>query len=196
VALAALIISTVAMLLTTLVALACLELVPQSGTQATDTADDQSLPIDLSEGVLRSKPSAHGLPSELDQARSHLVLFLSPTCVACRKIAESLAGNTPVGTTIVVTAGPDDRLVNWAVQHGLHTAIIDSGYEIVSSLGLTSSPTVIGIADGSISFGTGISGMRALESLLEQRQGYEVGFVPTDGPPKLAGRSVDESRRI
>lgn len=192
-ALAALIISTVAMLLTTLVALACLELVPQSGTQATDFADDQSLPIELSEGVRSSKPSVHGLPSELDQARSHLVLFLSPTCVACRKIAESLAGNTPVGTTIVVTAGPDDRLVNWAEQYGLDSAIIDSGYEIVGSLGLTSSPTVVGIGDGSISFATGISGMRALESLLEQRQGYEVGFVPTDGSPKLMGRSVDDS---
>ena len=55
-------------------------------------------PIDIEIGSARdASPADFGLPSELNDAQTAFVLFLSPKCSTCRVLAENIGGALPSG---------------------------------------------------------------------------------------------------
>lgn len=168
---AALVISIVALLLCGLVALAVMELVADrrslSGTPAEDTIEESEIPA----AVASTMASSHGLPSWIDQARTHVALVLSPVCATCHKLAASFQGSIPYGLTVVVTASDPARMRKWAAAQGLPSEelVFDDDMSIVNGLRIKSSPTAVGFVRGRPRLAANLGGRPALDNLMAQR---------------------------
>ncbi|WP_419946121.1 hypothetical protein [Candidatus Poriferisodalis sp.] len=179
-ALAALILSAVALLLVVLVALAILELLVQrpAGDQEPPDAIEE---FDLASGAEGALASSLGLPRALDDLPSRLVLVVSPMCAACHRLVASFEGVVPEHVLVLVSAANPARLRQWSAAAGLpHDEIVfDDDMAVVNSLGVTSSPAAVGFVRGRAAFGVNVSGRGALDALVSQR--LDIDVAPPSG---------------
>lgn len=168
----ALIVASVSLGVSLLVALAVIELVADGGLSRTGPAEDEIENFELSPAAAGVMASGHGLPAWIDGSAMHVVLVVSPMCTMCAKLSESFAGDIPPEVTVVVTAGAPARKRDWAAERGLplDEVVFDDDMSIVNSLGVMSSPTAVGFGSGRPSFSVGLGGRAALDSLLEQME--------------------------
>ena len=169
-AVAALVISILALLLCGLVALAVMELVAERPSEPGEPPDDQVEEFELLPEAVGTVASSHGLPDRIDRASTHLLLVISPVCVICQKLAASFEGAIPDRVTVVVTAADPVRMRNWAEFNGLplDEVVFDDDMSIVNGLGVSSSPAAVGFALGRAAFAANLGGRRALDDLLAQ----------------------------
>lgn len=172
---AALIMSSVAFIMVTIVAFALMEMV-HLRREAEPTAPPlRPQELDLPNGVLGSEIALHGL--DISGVGAALLLFLSPKCLTCRTLTAHLRSGVPVGVQIVLTAGSRPMLWDWAHDSGLdtNTCIFDDDYQIVNSLGIEGTPVVIGLLDGRVAFAYGVPSAEALDELVRQQEIAESG---------------------
>ncbi len=167
---AALVIAVTALLLCGLVALAVMELLAER-TEATDPDEGLFEAFDLTPEVVGAPASSVGLPEELDRASVSVVLVMSPVCRACERLARSFDGAIPDGLSVVVTAADPARMREWAAIQGLdrEELVFDDDMSVVRALGVSSSPSAVGIMEGRIAFGARVGGRRALDDILNGR---------------------------
>ena len=183
---AALVIAVVALVLCGLVALAVMELLAERAGSR-NPAEDLFEEFDLAPDAVGSLASSNGLPEHIDGVSVHVVLVISPVCSACERMVRSFDGSIPDGVSIVVTAADPVRMRKWAVAQGLpvEELVFDDDMSIVKGLGVSSSPSAVGVLGGRIAFGAGIGGRRALDDLLTGRL---AAFEVVPGPfrkPKM-----------
>ena len=168
---AALVISAVALTSSALVALAVMEMTANRVAGPNGSTGNLVEQFEIPESVLGTVASDHDLPAWIDAKDRHLVLFVSPMCTLCGGIVGSFHGDVPEGLTVVVTASHAPRQRDWAAVHGLPASetLFDEDMAIVSALGVSSSPTVVGFGVGRVAFMAGVGGRAALDDLLEQR---------------------------
>lgn len=185
---AALVIAVVALVLCGLVTLAVMELLAEHGGSS-DPAEDLFEAFDLAPEAVGAMASSVGLPEQMDGASVHVVLVVSPVCSACERLVRSFEGSVPDGLSIVVTAADPVRMRKWAEAHGLSLSglVFDDDMSVVRGLGISSSPSVVGVLGGRIAFGAGIGGRRALDDLLTGRLGsFEMAIEPSPEPTVAA----------
>ena len=198
---AALTISIVALLVSAVVGLAVMELLANStpSTSTSDQPDDVLTKFELSNGAIGTALSEHGLPRWLDSEAVHVVFFVSPVCSLCDALVGSLKGVVPAGLTLTVTAADPVRQREWASAHDLDLGevVFDDDRSIVDSLGVTSSPTAIGVEHGKVLFAAAVGGPNALTELLDA--GHRIGESPDlnsdKSPESLIGGNDDELSR-
>ena len=143
--------------------------------------------------------SEHGLPRWLDSEAVHVVLFVSPVCSLCDALVGSLKGVVPAGLTLTVTAADPVRQREWASAHDLDLGevVFDDDRSIVDSLGVTSSPTAIGVEHGKVLFAAAVGGPNALTELLDagRRIGESPDLKGDKSPESLIGGNDDELSR-
>ena len=177
-----------ALVLCGLVALAVMELLAER-TGSSEPADDLLEEFDLAPEAVGALASSVGLPKQMDRASVHVVLVMSPVCSACERLARSFEGSIPDGLSAVVTAADPVRMREWAAAQGLPPAelVFDDDMSVVGALGVSSSPTAVGVLEGRIAFGARIGGRRALDDLVTGRLAF-VGKFPEPFPePATAG---------
>ena len=179
---AALVIAVIALLLCGLVALAVMELLAER-TGSSDQAEDLVDEFDLAPDAVGAPASSVGLPERMDRASVHMVLVVSPVCRACQRLARSFEGSIPDGVSVVVTAADPARMREWAAAQRLSPdeLVFDDDMSVVGALGVSSSPSVVGVLEGRIAFGAGIGGRRALDDLLT---GGLAMLGPVQGPAR------------
>jgi hypothetical protein len=147
---------------------------------------DRPLSIDIGSAA-DTAPSNHGLPPQLDEAHSALVLFLSERCATCRIIATTLGGALPTGLWIVVEATNNQTAAEFIDTHGLRPrladgrVIIDPAGAIAGRLGLNTTPVAYRIEKGVLKDASTVPSIRYLSSI-----------IPT---PSDAAISVSPNRR-
>ena len=198
---AALTISIVTLLVSAVVGLAVMELLA-NGTPSTSTSDrpdDVLTKFELSNGAIGTALSKHGLPRWLDSEAVHVVLFVSPVCSLRDALVGSLKGVVPAGLTLTVTAADPVRQREWASAHDLDLGevVFDDDRSIVDSLGVTSSPTAIGVEHGKVLFAAAVGGPNALTELLDagRRIGESPDLNSDKSPESLIGGNDDELSR-
>ena len=198
---AALTISIVTLLVSAVVGLAVMELLA-NGTPSTSTSDqphDVLTKFELSNGAIGTALSEHGLPRWLDSEAMHVVLFVSPVCSLRDALVGSLKGVVPAGLTLTVTAADPVRQREWASAHDLDLGevVFDDDRSIVDSLGVTSSPTAIGVEHGKVLFAAAVGGPNALTELLDagRRIGESPDLNSDKSPESLIGGNDDELSR-
>ena len=111
----------------------------------------------------------------------------------------SLKGVVPAGLTLTVTAADPVRQREWASAHDLDLGevVFDDDRSIVDSLGVTSSPTAIGVEHGKVLFAAAVGGPNALTELLDagRRIGESPDLNSDKSPESLIGGSDDELSR-
>ena len=112
-------------------------------------------PIDVDIGAAAgTAPSSHGLPRQLDDAKSALVLFLSDRCATCRILAATVGGAMPAGLWIVVEAASSRAAAEFVEAYGMTPRLedgrvtMDSSGAIAGRLGLNMTPVAYRIEDG------------------------------------------------
>lgn len=128
---------------------------------------DKSNPIDLgvSEGRLAS---GIGLPSELDDTDSALVLFLSNRCETCFQVASAFQnGELPPSLWLVVVAvsGDAKEFVDQFQLRG-DRIIVDDDETIARNLGLNVHPSAVTVEHGRIRGASTVPTVRRLYSML------------------------------
>ncbi len=198
---AALTISIVTLLVSAVVGLAVMELLA-NGTPSTSTLDqpdDVLTKFELSNGAIGTALSEHGLPRWLDSEAVHVVLLVSPVCSLRDALVGSLKGVVPAGLTLTVTAADPVRQREWASAHDLDLGevVFDDDRSIVDSLGVTSSPTAIGVEHGKVLFAAAVGGPNALTELLDagRRIGESPDLNSDKSPESLIGGNDDELSR-
>lgn len=169
---AALVISIVALSGCGLLALAVLELVAERPAGANEPSEDSFEEMELAPRVEGTLASSHGLPAPIDQSPTHLVLVVSPMCAKCQRLAGSFDGSIPEQLTVMVTASDPTRMRKWVTISGLDIdeVVLDDDMAIANSLGVESSPAVIGFVGGQAAFAGNIGGRSALDRLLAQQE--------------------------
>lgn len=185
---AALAVSIAALLLCCLLALAVLELVADRPTVPSEPSEDTFAELELAPGTEGTPASSHGLSAAIDLTPAHLVLVVSPMCAVCQRLALSFEGSVPEHLTVVVTASDPTRMRKWVAIVGLGAddVVLDEDMAIANSLGVTSSPTVVGLVAGRVAFAANLGGRPALDSLLAQRLS-----ILADAPGLAARASVE-----
>lgn len=132
---------------------------------------DRPLTVELGP-VAGGRPSAFGLPQELDEQRSALVLFLSDRCMTCRIIAASLNGSLPAGLWIVVEAATGQAALEFISANrltgseGHRRVIVDPTGAVAGRLGLKMSPVAYSIEQGAIKNARTVPSVRYLASIM------------------------------
>lgn len=177
-----LVLAIFALFVSLLTATAMLEFASRGGLQSNDETSSRVDPVTLREHVLNASALDLGLPVA-EMAGASLVLVLSPTCVTCRQIASSFDGTVPTRVAVVVTngtLGPVDRMRAWVSDVGLVEDVVtfDDDRSMVDSIGVTSTPVVIGLAEGRVAFAYAVSSRTAFETVYQDAMSHnEVGFV-------------------
>ncbi len=173
---AALIISTLSLLMVIFIGLAVTELLRSAVADAKE-GDDYTKAFDLPEAAFQARPSQLGLPGDLDAERGRLILFISPLCRVCKLIGEELSGSgAQDGLTVVATAGSRSELEAWMGRLALpYPVVIDDDARLANRLGIEGSPAVIGIANGGFAFGAYLGGVSALHRVLKDRNRFAEG---------------------
>lgn len=182
---AALVISIVALLGCGLLALAVLELVAERPAGTSEPSEDAFDEMELAPRVEGTLASSLGLPAAIDRSPTHLVLVVSPMCAKCQRLAASFDGSIPEQLTVMVTASDPIRMRKWVTISGLDIdeVVLDDDMAIANSLGVDSSPAVIGFVGGQAAFAGNIGGRDALDRLLAQQE-----TIP-EGTPERARRA-------
>ena len=188
-------IAVVALVLCGLVALAVMELLAER-TGSSDPADDLLEELDLAPEVVGALASSVGLPQRMDRVSAHVVLVMSPVCAACERLARSFEGSIPDGLSAVVTAADPVRMREWAAAQGLplEELVLDDDMSVVTAMGISSSPTAVGVLDGRIAFGARIGGRRALDGLLTGSLAT-LEKVPGPSPEPMADPAAPSGRK-
>jgi len=130
-------------------------------------------PIDVDIGAAAgTAPSSHGLPRELDEAKSGLVLFLSDKCATCRILAATVGGTMPAGLWIVVEATSGQAAAEFVEAYGMTPRVedgrvtLDSSGAIAGRLGLNMTPVAYRIENGVFKDAGTVPSTRYLASII------------------------------
>lgn len=132
---------------------------------------DRPLEVDIGPAAGTS-PGSHGLPRQLDDAASALVLFLSDRCATCRILAATMGGALPAGLWIVVEAASDEAAAAFVEAYGLTPRLadgrvtVDSGGAVAGRLGLNMTPVAYRIENGTFKDAATVPSMRTLSSMV------------------------------
>jgi hypothetical protein len=132
---------------------------------------DRPMEVDIG-AAAGTNPGSHGLPQQLDDAASALVLFLSDRCATCRILAAAMGGALPAGLWIVVEAASDDAAAAFVESHGLAPGlrngrvIVDSEGAIAARLGLNMTPVAYRVERGLFKDAATVPSMRTLSSMI------------------------------
>ena len=94
---------------------------------------DRPLPVDIG-SVAGTPPSLYGLPEQLDDEPSALLLFLTDRCATCRVLASSLGGTLPAGLWIVLEAATSQAAEEF-LREVCHDARVGGGTGVSGSCG-------------------------------------------------------------
>ncbi|MEU8247508.1 hypothetical protein [Nonomuraea sp. NPDC048916] len=132
---------------------------------------DRPNTIDLA-GAVGGRPSAFGLPKQLDEATGAVVLFLSDKCGTCRSIAAALHGDMPEGLWLVLDpANPvAEAELSLTYDFDLDRVLVDGDHTVAEALNVAVTPAAVVIRDGRVTRGTTIPSSRQLFTLLENIQ--------------------------
>ena len=132
---------------------------------------DRPLEVDIGPAAGTS-PGSHGLPRQLDEAASALVLFLSDRCATCRVLAGAMGGALPAGLWIVVEAASDEAAAAFVESHGLTPRLadgrvaVDSAGAIAARLNLNMTPVAYRVENGVFKDAATVPSMRTLSSMI------------------------------
>lgn len=156
---------------------------------------DRPIPLDLGEAE-GARPSAVGLPEELDSASHAITLFLSNRCGACHTIASYFEGGAlpkPLWLVVVPVTGDGQDFVQGFHLHG-DRIIIDADQQIAGRLGMDVTPAALLIEAGRIDRGQTVPTMRQLYELIPASE-KRYRLTPRPGSKPGAGRDgVDDGR--
>lgn len=169
-AIAAFVVSLLALLASLFVALGMIEVVssiPRPGDIESD--DDELMWFNLSEDVMGAPATRFGIPNVSDIGGS-VLLVVSPMCKGCGRLLDSFRGQLPERASFLITAGRPEVLRSWAAAKSLpgELTIFDDDQTIVAAIGVEGSPTVIGFANGQIAFAVGVAGPSAFAKIYER----------------------------
>lgn len=128
---------------------------------------DRSAPLELGAAEGRSASSI-GLPHEVDDADTALILFLSNRCETCFQIASALQGGVlppRLWLVIVAVSGDADEFVDRFALRG-ERIIVDNDEKITGRLGLNVTPSAVRIEQGRLRSASTVPTVRRLYSLL------------------------------
>jgi hypothetical protein len=113
------------------------------------------------------RPSEFGLPTAADVGR--MVLFLTPKCLTCYKVASAFRGRVPEGLTVVVT-GEGPKLYEWIEEVGLtpDKVVLDEGGGIATRASIDASPVGLVVQEHTVVHAYTVPSHRALEELLDE----------------------------
>lgn len=131
---------------------------------------------ELTGRVVGQRPSEFGLPAKADLGR--LVLFLTPKCLTCYKVAAAMRGQLPEGLTVVVT-GEGPKVHEWVTEVGLspETVVVDEGGVIATRASIDGSPIGLLIRDRAVVHAYSVPSHRALEELLNEASRKSLNIV-------------------
>lgn len=142
-------------------------------------------PIDVDIGAAAgAAPSSYGLPGELDNAKSALVLFLSDRCTTCRILAATVGGALPAGLWIVVEAASKQSATEFVEAYGMTARLadqrvtLDSTGAIAGRLGLNMTPVAYRIENGVLRDAATVPSIRYLESVVRGPSENANGLPP------------------
>ncbi|HEV2853723.1 MAG TPA: hypothetical protein VHC97_13045 [Thermoanaerobaculia bacterium] len=127
---------------------------------------------DVRSALLGRSPSQYGLPSRLDGEAFAAMLLISPRCHTCARVAAELSkGGIPRELTVVVTGAEEAETRKWLQGLGLSASdvILDHDYQIVNSMALYTTPSLVRIVDGRFAGASTIPSYRALRSVLDEQ---------------------------
>jgi hypothetical protein len=126
----------------------------------------QQLAIDGAEYLT---PSSVGLPSHLDNEELAVVVLLSTKCGTCRSIGRGFQGHVSSPAWAVIAGESRERCKEWLIEVGLSGArlVEDIGGTVAESLKLTTFPSAIVFANGSIQSARTLPSFRQLKRLLD-----------------------------
>ena len=169
-------------------------------------------PLDVDIGVAAgTAPSSYGLPRQLDDAKSALVLFLSDRCVTCRILAATLGGTLPAGLWIVVEAASSQAAAEFIEAYGMTPRVedervtVDAAGAIADRLSLNTTPVAYRVENGVFKDAATVPSIRYLSSVISslsedatafpsgRRRVMPANIVPTR--PSSAPRWFAESGR-
>jgi hypothetical protein len=132
---------------------------------------DRPLDVDIG-AAAGTAPSSHGLPRQLDDAKSALVLFLSDSCATCRILAATLGGALPAGLWIVVEAPSSQAAAEFVEAYGMTPRVedervtVDAAGAIAGRLGLNMTPVAYRIENGVFEDAATVPSIRYLSSVI------------------------------
>jgi hypothetical protein len=132
---------------------------------------DRPLDVDIG-AAAGTAPSSHGLPRQLDDAKSALVLFLSERCATCRILAATLGGALPAGLWIVVEAPSSQAAAEFVEAYGMAPRVedervtVDAAGAIAGRLGLNITPVAYRIENGVFKDAATVPSIRYLSSVI------------------------------
>jgi hypothetical protein len=142
---------------------------------------DRPLTIDIG-SVTGTTPSSYGLPRQLDDERSALLLFLSDRCATCRVLAASLGGALPAGLWIVVEAATGQAAAEFIETYRMARSLggervsVDPAGAIAGRLGLNTTPVGYRIENGVFKDAGTVPSMRYLVSTLPTPSEAPIGI--------------------
>jgi hypothetical protein len=142
---------------------------------------DRPLSIDI-DSVTGTPPSSYGLPRQLDDEQSALLLFLSDRCVTCRVLAASLGGTLPAGLWIVVEAATSQAAAEFIEMNRMTLSLggervsMDPAGTIAGRLGLNTTPVGYRIENGVFKEAGTVPSMRYLASILPIPSEIRIGI--------------------
>jgi hypothetical protein len=124
---------------------------------------DSPIPVELGSSV-GQRPSAVGLPAELDEAEHALVVFLTTSCATCRTIAGNVGGGALPSTVWVVVEPSQGVSTEFLDEFDLHgpRVLLDEGSAVADALGVDVTPVGLTVRDGRWTEGRTIPSVRQL----------------------------------
>ena len=144
---------------------------------------DRPLGVDIG-AAAGTVPSRHGLPRQLDEAGSGLVLFLSVKCATCRILATTLGAALPAGLWIVVEAATHEAAAEFVEMYGMaprladERVIVDSAGAIARRLGLNTTPVAYRIENGVLKDAGTVPSIRYLASIIPAPAAEAIAVPP------------------
>jgi uncharacterized protein YjeT (DUF2065 family) len=164
----ALVISTIALLVSVVTALSLVE-VFEGLKQVRELTglNDASEPVDIAK-AFGTPPVAHGISFGYPTG---ILLFVSPKCASCHALAATFAKNPPARTHVVITAGQDGG--TWADEYKLSSTsyTIDRDQSIADRVGITATPVAVLVHEGLITRAATAPSRRAFDELLAEAEG-------------------------
>jgi hypothetical protein len=120
-----------------------------------------------------------GLPEALVQSDRAALLVLSEMCSTCRQLATRLADQIPADMWILFESRVEDSADAWLRQNGLagnERVITDSRGRVANALGISISPAIVRIRDGTPVAAHTIPSVRRLED--------EMNWLRAGGPDR------------
>jgi hypothetical protein len=134
---------------------------PPGAAAESDLLEAEELALD------RQRPSALGLPAELDEAAAAVVVFVSDSCGTCADIAAALRHSLPTALWVVVVPAFGDAEQFAARFHdGGERVLIDREAQVFNRLGLFGLPSAVTVAAGELATAHTVGNVRQLYELL------------------------------